>query len=465
MMSKKAPRSMVFLISMLSLFGMACNSQVDLREQEEEKVILRFYGLFDNEEIYQPMIESYENTHPNIDILYKKFTEPEAYMDLIINEIAEGEGPDIFMLHNTEFQKHQDSLSPAPETIIKTDLFETKFVDLSSEDLIFPDEEGTKQVWGMPLYVDTLALYYNKAHFQELSPAQEAPSETWIGIEEDLTKLRKRDQSIEQFSQAGIALGRGDNILRAADIFLMLIMQNDLHFSSTDPNSSNTLEMLKFFTSFGISNEKNYTWNQYLSNSESGEKELTTFARGKLSMFFGYTYTYEDLMNEIKRLQKNGETTIDAQNIQTQVSPQIKDPTASNSTQISYASYFVPVVNKTSTHSELAWDFLLYMATEEDLLKSYHEKTHRPSALKSLISTQWADPIYGVFARQVDFAQSIVLSDPKTYKQIFLNGMNEVLSAENKEATLQEMAGKLEMLILNSSTQSTEMPQENENTN
>ena len=441
---------------LLSIFSLAvlggCQRRGGGNTTALPEVTLTFYGLFDNQDVYQPIIDGYEDSHPNVTILYKKFTDPEDYMDLIVNELAEGEGPDLFMLHNTWFPKHYKKLTPAPSTMVDPAVFRDSFVDVTAGDIIIPDENGVEQVWGMPLYVDTLGLYYNDAHFEDAIPSQGAPSTTWSGIESDIAKLTKEDQSFERFSRAGIALGRGDNILRSFDVLLMLMMQYEASFYTGDYTSvlfgtdANALSALNFFTSFGLPSQKNYSWNKYLADSESEEKELTTFAKGKVSMIFGYSYTYQDLINEINRLKQEDEDTIDWQDIKIQEAPQIIDPETSAETRVVYASYFVPVVGRTSEHSEEAWDFLLYMISEENL-RTYNETTHRPSALRSLITEQTQDPIYGVFASQVGFADSLTMADADAYKEIFLDGIEDILGTSKAETVLKTMATLVQALI------------------
>lgn len=415
-------------------------------------VTLTFYGLFDDEEIYAPMIDSYEKAHPNVTILYKKFTDPDAYWDLIVNELAEGEGPDIFMMHNSWFSQHYKKLTPAPESLVNTEVFKSNFVDIASHDLVIPDENGVEKVWGMPLYVDTLALYYNNAHFEDALASQGKPSSTWDGIKEDVVALSKQDQSFERFSRSGIALGRADNILRAFDTLMLMMLQNKVYFYNDDytkvlfGNDPNALAALQLYTSFGLPSQKNYTWNKYLADSDSAEKELTTFAKGKLSMLMGYSYAYEDILNEIQRLKKEGEETINPNDVEIQEAPQMSDPETSAETRVTYASYFVPVVSRTTAHSEEAWDFLLSMV-DENTLRTYNKTTHRASALRSLIDEQKADPIYGIFASQVGYAKSITMANAAAYQTIFLNGITSILNTSRPEDVLRTLATEIQALI------------------
>lgn len=415
-------------------------------------VTLTFYGLFDNEDVYTPFIDAYQTAHPNVTILYKKFTDPTSYMDLIVNELAEGQGPDIFMMHNTWFPKNFKKLTPAPATEITPDIFRSSFVDVTADDLIIPDAQNQEQVWGIPMYVDTLALYYNDAHFEDAIPSQGKPSTTWDGIKNDVTLLNRQDQSFERFQRSGIALGRSDNILRAFDILMMMMLDYKVGFYSDDLTTTtlgsdpNALKALELYTSFGLPSQKNYSWNKYLSDADSAEKELTTFAKGKLSMLFGYSFSYDQILNEISRLQQEDEETIDINNVKIQEALQVFDPTTSAETRKAYASYYVPVVSRTSQNSDYAWDFLLSM-TNTSLLTDYNKSTHRPSALRSLITDEMKDPIYGVFAAQVGYAHSVTMSDPTEFKTDFLSAIDQILGTARPEDALRNLGEEIQAQI------------------
>ncbi len=419
---------------------------------QAEAVTLTFYGLFDNEELYAPFIQSYESEHRNVNIVYKKFTDPQEYLDLIVNELAEGEGPDIFMMHNTWFSGHYKKLTAAPATIVTPDVFRSLFVDASADDLIIPDENGVEKIYGLPLYIDTLALYYNDDHLEEAIPSRGNPASTWDGIKEDVVLLNREDQSFERFERTGIALGRSDNILRAFDILLMMMLQYKVDFYNEDltevtfASDSGALGALELFTSFGLPSQKNYCWNKFLADPESSEKELTTFATGKVSMIMGYSYTYEDIVNEINALKVQQVDTIDLNSIKIQETPQVFDPETTTETREAYASYFVPVVSRTSEHSEEAWEFLSGLVSEENLTY-YNEKTHRPSALRSLIQEQEADPIYGVFATQVGYAEGIPMPDPEGYEELFIGAIDQILETARPEDVLRTLASGIQALI------------------
>lgn len=440
----------MLLIAVLAL-STSCLRKQQTVTVKEEAITLTFYGLYDNEDVYSELISKFEEEN-NVTIIYKKFTDPTAYHDLIVNELAEGEGPDIFMLHNTWFAKDYKKLSAAPSNVVTPESFRNAFVEVAADDMIIPDSDNIEQVYGAPIYVDTLALYYNKAHFEDAVPERGRPASTWEGIKDDVIQLTKQDKSFERFERSGIAMGRHDNILRSFDILMMLFLQHKVNFYDEELQSvrfgtdSNALSAIDLFTSFALPSKSVYSWNKYLSDENSDEKELTAFAKGKLSMLFGYSYAYADIINEINRLKSENEETIDINDIKIQAVPQLFDPESSAETRKTYASYFAPVVSRTSSNPEKAWEFIANLvSTENESL--IHSITHRPSSRRSLLDSESQDPIYGAFAAQVGYAKSIPMSDTYQYRDIFLSGIESILNTSSSEKVLKNIAESIQALI------------------
>ena len=321
-----------------------------------------------------------------------------------------------------------------------------------TEELIIPDSSGLEQVFGLPLYVDSLALFYNKDHLEEAIPSRGRPSDTWVGIQNDAQLLNRADQSFERFERSGIAMGRADNVLRAFDAIMTLFLQSKSSFYNDDltevnlANNSAFETALELYTGFSLPSQAHYSWNAFLADPDSGTKELTTFASGKTSMILGYSFTYDDVIQEINRLSSLGRDVIDPRDVRVQEIPQILDVELSSETREAFASYYVPVVSRTSENADLAWSFLASLA-DEDFLTAYFEETHRPSALRSLISEQQNDPIYGVFATQVGYASSIPLPDAVRVQEILLGAIDDVLSTVRVGDVLRNADSEIQSLI------------------
>ena len=76
-----------------------------------------------------------------------------------------------------------------------------------------------------------------------------------------------------------------------------------------------------------------------------------------------------------------------------------------NGPQINTANYWIESVAAQTDHTNEAWDFLLF-ATSADHVKPYLEKTKKPTALKSLLSSQKDDLDLRTFVDQLLLAKS-----------------------------------------------------------
>lgn len=420
----------VFLIASLVILP-ACREKTPQEKLKTyDGVELTYYKMFDDSDVIEPIISEYEAAHPGLKINYRKFDNFDEYQKVVLNEMAEGEGPDIFSMQNNWFFSNYKKLSPMPESFGTPDDFASTFVDVAYKDLVRTDQNGYEQVYALPMTVDSLALYYNKAHFEDRLPDTGRPASTWEGIKEDVVKLNKEDNSFERFEVAGIAMGRSDNISRGVDILYLLFLQYGVDFYNEDVSEAifagqqggittyPAVESLDLFTSFADENQKHYSWNEVVIDDDASEKEVEAFAKGKVSMIAGFAYTYDDVIKQINIFKSKGVDTIDLKDIKIAPIPQIYDPKVSTDKRVTYANYFAEGVSRNSKHPEVAWDFLLEL-TKKKNLETYFEKTHKPTSRRDMIDAQRKDALFGVFAMQSGFAESFPILDYYVYKDIF----------------------------------------------
>lgn len=67
---------------------------------EVEKITLTYWGLWEAEEIMNPIIAEYQETYPNIIINYSQQSYKD-YRERLQSALARDEGPDVFRFHNT----------------------------------------------------------------------------------------------------------------------------------------------------------------------------------------------------------------------------------------------------------------------------------------------------------------------------------------------------------------------------
>lgn len=418
-MSFKRLFSAGLAFSMLLSVGAGCFGG-SKSTQQAAAVTLDYWRVFDDESSFNDIIKAYQAMHPNVKINYRRLR-PEEYETELIRAFAEGRGPDIFSVHNTKIGEFESLMLPMPASVNisfletvgslrKQTIFVDKeqptlsqkslkqqFVDVVAKDVIRPYKATDKvaavdSVFGLPLSVDTMALYYNKDLLNAAGIAQ-APA-TWDEFQADVAKLTVIDAE-GKITQSGAALGTTDNVERSADILSLLMMQNGTLMTTGNAVTFNEIpdgtpeglfpavDAARFYTDFANPTKEVYSWNDTFAGS------FQAFANGQAAFFFGYSYHIPYLAAAAPKL-----------NYGIGAMPQI-----SGGRQVNFGNYWVESVAKNSDASDYAWDFVQFAASAEQATK-YLGKAHKPTALRGLINTQLNDEDMGTFAEQVLTADS-----------------------------------------------------------
>ncbi len=406
------------------------------------QIDLTYYRFGNDAEVIKPLLDSYQNAHPGVVIhLVSKFPSYPQYEDQIINEMAEGAGPDLFSVPNSWIYKHQKKIAPMPADVMTVDQFRQTFVAVADRDLVRPDgaQPQSLHIYGIPLYVDTLALFFNKKQYEDRLSSKGAPSVQWKDFAQDVVTLTKSDNSPERFEVSGAALGRTDNISHGLDVLYSLFLQYGVSMYNSqgsatvlsttqaltgDTSGNPFLTAFQFYTGFALSSSQVNAWNQYMAPS-NGDKELTPFAKGKVSTIAGYSDDYDALVQIITGLSRQGYKALTAKDIGVAPLPQVHDPAVSTNARAVMAKYQFETVSRQSAHQKQAWDLLNFLASQKSL-EYYHQKTHQPTSRRDMLAAQSAEPIYGVFAQQVGFATSMPLYDIGVFDAGFSEAVSSV---------------------------------------
>lgn len=403
---------MVFILSS----GFGCKVTEKKTQEAMKPITITYWRVFDGPDAFDEVIKKYKTLHPFITINYRKLRYNEYEAELL-NAMAEDRGPDIFSIHNTWMREYQSKLAPLPDTItmvypvtqgtIKKEVIpesrttksislkelKDNFVDVVSQDVVLNDGK----IYGLPLSVDTLAMYYNKDLFNYAGISQ-VPAYWNKEFLQDVKKLTKQD-SKKGLIQSGAALGGSTNINRYSDILAVLMMQSGATMmdssgkvmfhtapsAATNVSYSPGIDALRFYTDFADPAKEAYTWSENLPNS------LEMFISGNLAIMFSYSYDLQTIKAQAPKL-----------NFSVTKLPQIEGVPPTN---INFANYWVEVVSKKSPVINEAWDFVQFI-TKEEQAKLYLEKAKRPTALRSLVAKQKEDNEIGIFADQVLTAKS-----------------------------------------------------------
>jgi len=388
-----------------------------LRRQNPKPVSLEMWGVIDEPAVFTPLINSFQKNNPHISIHYIK-KDPATYQNDLLKTFAANKAPDIFMLFGNWLPSYQGKIEPLnlkKDKDLNSLIISQTFPQVVQDDLVNNDF-----LLGIPLSIDTLALYYNKDIFDYYNIA--LPPQTWDEVVKLIPKLRKTNTK-GQITRAAIALGTSNNIDWASDILSELMMQ--LGSSMIDKtyqkvtfdepviqNDSKIIpgeEALKYFIQFANPKSSLYTWNNSFPINS-----VSAFSQGKTAMMIGYNQAQNAIQKEAPGLRYG-------------IAP--FPYLSGNEEKINYARTMNLVVFNRSSHSKEAWQFLKYLSQSNNS-QYYFLQTKNPPARLDLISLAINDSQAGVFASQILTSRDWYQIDSQEISTIF-NDMIESVVLQN----------------------------------
>ncbi|MCK4891776.1 MAG: extracellular solute-binding protein [Candidatus Pacebacteria bacterium] len=467
-MSKKFITLIIFAILIFSIIGYVLfmsypsfkTPYTRVESNKPIKVTLEFWGIWDTSDNWEEIIRKFESMtynfngqKVNVAINYTK-KDFDYYEEDIEKAKEKNNMPDIFMINNNWLKKYINSLEPLADN----DAYVQEYNLMSYDDLsvIFSaktliDAAHEDYLYGMPLYSDSLALYYNKDLLKKAKIDE--PPKLWKEFNKDVKKLTILNNK-DEIVQAGAAIGTGENINRSSDILSLLIMQGGGgvidNNGETDINKEiivNTVNgtekrtpgkrAIEFYTEFSNPQKEIYSWDSDQENS------IKAFADNKAAMIIGYNYYIKNLLAINPDL-----------NYGISQMPQLE-----NSTPINFSNVTIPVVSKFNNCkvdpvelsskadcAKISWSFLSF-AVEKENSRQYLDLTGKVASRKDLIAEQInLNNDISVFASQVESSQSYDKFDDKI-DDILINMIDQInLDRKNWEAEVDEAVVKMENL-------------------
>lgn len=449
------------LFTFLFTTGQGCGGPSATERQATQPVTVKIWRVFDEDDTMRDIMNAYRAIHPNVSFEYRQMR-VEEYKNELLRAFAEGTGPDIFSLHNTWLGEFESLIAPLP-TSLTIPYVETKgtikketiitlreeasltpahvrrdFVDVVAQDVVRryqpnPKDVPQERVFALPMYVDTLAMFYNKDLLNAAGIAQ--PPTTWSEFQEAviaLTTIGTDDLII----QSGAALGGSENVERAFDIVSLLMMQNGTQMINdrgratiaAEDREADTIpgaDAVRFYTDFANPLKEVYTWNASQPNS------FDAFTSGKTAFFFGYSYHLPQVRSRAQKL-----------NFAVAPIPQI-----GGGHTVNYANYWVETVSKATANGNWAWDFVQF-ATEANHVQSYLKAANRPTARRDLINSQIDDEDLGPFVSQLLTAQSWYHgNDIEVVEQAFLDLIDAALAGRIIEDEIDVTQSKINQTL------------------
>lgn len=336
-----------------------------LRDRTPPPFTLTVWG-FDHPEVWRAIEQRYRQEAVESATIAYVPKDERSYEGELLDALAGGGGPDMFILKDAWLVKHRGKIRPLEEGALgyrERDL-KTVFADGVTPSLT--GEQGS--LLGTPLAFDTLALFFNRDHFNSANIP--APPRTWeelLDANQKLTVL----SPVGGIVRSGIALGTASNIDHAAEIVAALILQSggeliDAGGKRSLINRPETATALAFYTTFANSTNRAYSWNAFF------ERSLRAFARGETAIAIGYAADVPGVAALNPQL-----------NFDVAPLPQ----RGGLRTAVNFGRFSVLAVSRTSTQNEQAWRFLLWLQSKE-AHKFYVDALGLPPARRDLVTTK-----------------------------------------------------------------------------
>lgn len=400
---------------------------------------LVFWDYTDNKAAFTEIINDFQ-TQNKIKIDYQ-VKDPAEYLTNSTSTMVAGKGPDIWALPNNDMPKYADKLVPMPtgkladkkKKLSDLDVYKETYPTAVSENNIIGEK-----IFGIPMTVDNLILYYNGAIFTD-SMAKYQKSHSG----EDLSAIRKiftqgpknwdefvqAVRALKEINTSAVALGTSENINSATDILTLLMLQYGALMTSPELTTAQFhtaqnefggqpypgTRALDFYTSFATSGNANDTWNKDMSDS------IRAFAEGKVAMLFAY----ESDLVAIKLINPKAATDKIAV-------PQIKE-TKNPINVIKYTTYTVP---KSSTNQTMAWNFI-NTATDKDHSSKFSGVNKQQSARRTTSTYNY----------EMKTTKSWYNPDPAKTNDIFKNMIKQVNDGGNAQTAIENAASQVTTLL------------------
>ncbi len=397
----------VILIFALVFLGILPGLQNQQANPQNIKATINVWGVGDPSAAYSAAIQSFNATYKKVTINYKSFPDAQTYDAAVLNALAAGQGPDIFMIPNTDLTSEINKITPVPTAMYTALALKNAFPPVVEQDFV-----SQNQIYALPLSIDTLALIYNRKLFDQAGVPLPATWKNWNDFVKYVPALVQKDAA-GNITQAAAAIGgTNGNIDHASDILALIMLQNGVDpsgQSGTGLNSQAAQNALAFYAQFAASSSADYTWNASLPDS------LTAFAQGQAAMIFDYESAIPQIQAQNQFL-----------DLETAMVPQPQG--AAN--PVAYPSYWGYAVSKQSPNAALAWAFILNMTTNAQNATAYVTATGKPPALNTVIYNYLNDPVLSPYARQALIATSWHQVDPAAEANILSQVIQSVISGQ-----------------------------------
>jgi ABC-type glycerol-3-phosphate transport system substrate-binding protein len=355
-----------------------------------------------------------------------------TYNAELVNAMASGSGPDLFMLAGDDLYSFRDKILTIPYNIIPQGSYLASFVD---EGTLFLTKDGEV---ALPLMLDPLVMYWNRDLFASAGLAN--PPKFWNDFIDIAPKITSIDVSAT-VKKSAVSLGEWRNIPNAKAILSSIIMQVGDNIVTAGENGkakvvlgqaaenttrNPTESVLQFYTEFANPTKTSYSWNRSLPNA------FDMFTAGDLAAYFGFASEYATIAERNPNLRYSAA-----------VLPQIEG----NSTRLTFGKITGLAIPRTSKNVDGALAVARKL-TDKDPVALISGALSLPPVRRDVAVDASANASAGVFVESSLIARGWLDPNQKESSSIFQTMIESVVSGKSTtDAAIREGAQSLEQLL------------------
>ena len=241
---------------------------------------LKIWILSDEKEKFIEYLNTFKSSNPsyaNRNFIVESFEDETVYYNTLVASIFSWEGPDVFVINNSETSVLENQILWIPPTIISPNDFRLRFKPVFWVDLIIKDEtdETVEFLKGVPAWYEALWIFYNRKYF--LRPSE---MKTWTNFSKEIKNIWEKYSKI-----IPIGLWNGSGVSRVADIMQAFFV---LEWVETlgETNVTETRQVMAMYSAFGQNDGDN--WYSGISGSFTDETDIDFFTQGDIAAMVWY---------------------------------------------------------------------------------------------------------------------------------------------------------------------------------
>ncbi|MBI5470089.1 extracellular solute-binding protein [Candidatus Kaiserbacteria bacterium] len=356
--------------------------------------------------------------------------DPATYERDLTEALAEGGGPDMFILRGDYALHDSGKAMHIPYSSFPQAQFQSAFLDAASSYLA---DDG---IIAVPLVVDPLVLFWNRDMLATAGYAN--PPAFWDEVAPMVRKMTKRDDG-GSIIKSGVALGEHRNIHNAKDILSTLILQaggtitghdsRGVLVSTISPQGSTlaaaSQNALGFYTQFADPANDAYAWSRALPESQ------TSFAAGDVGLYVGHASEAANIAKTNPNL-----------NLAMAPLPQIRAMDRTLDTALVYGI----AIARTSRHQTDALT-AAYLIAKQPVSLALAEQSGMASALRSAVSLP-AQGNADLVNKAAIISRAWLDPDPVATEDLFRAMIEDTVSGSSKIIDAVSQADKLMKQII-----------------